>query len=92
MKCLFLFIFYSHPNAATLSNHLKVPIVPPKDIPVDLHIKAFIGYKNRYYCPNICLGIIFSWAIKHCNFGTFLLHYEILLVLSSRPALFLETG
>lgn len=35
-----------HPSASTLSNHLKVPIIPPKDIPVDLHIKAFIGYKN----------------------------------------------
>ena len=23
-----------------------VPIFPPKDIPVDLHIKAFVGYRN----------------------------------------------
>lgn len=35
-----------HPNASALSNCVRVPIVPPKDVPVDLHIKAFIGYKN----------------------------------------------
>lgn len=25
-----------------------MPIIPPKDVPVDLHIKAFIGYKSRW--------------------------------------------
>lgn len=35
-----------HPNAASLCNCVRVPIIPPKDIPVDLHIKAFIGYKS----------------------------------------------
>lgn len=38
--------FVVHPNGSSLSNCAKVPIIPPKDIPVDLHIKAFIGYKN----------------------------------------------
>uniref|UniRef100_A0A667XRQ3 BBSome complex member BBS2 n=1 Tax=Myripristis murdjan TaxID=586833 RepID=A0A667XRQ3_9TELE len=35
-----------HPSAQNLSGCVRVPIVPPKDIPVDLHIKAFIGGKN----------------------------------------------
>ncbi|RUS70724.1 hypothetical protein EGW08_021515 [Elysia chlorotica] len=35
-----------HPNNQSLSSNLKVPIIPPKDIPVDLHIKALIGQKN----------------------------------------------
>ncbi|XP_005107459.1 Bardet-Biedl syndrome 2 protein homolog [Aplysia californica] len=35
-----------HPNGQTISSCLKVPIVPPKDVPVDLHIKAMIGQKN----------------------------------------------
>ncbi|KAK3767058.1 hypothetical protein RRG08_054106 [Elysia crispata] len=35
-----------HPNGQSLSSNLKVPIIPPKDIPVDLHIKALIGQKN----------------------------------------------
>lgn len=35
-----------HPNAQNLSGCIRVPIVPPKDIPVDLHIKAFIGGKS----------------------------------------------
>ncbi|KAK7891931.1 hypothetical protein WMY93_023894 [Mugilogobius chulae] len=30
-----------HPSAQNLSGCISVPIVPPKDIPVDLHIKAF---------------------------------------------------
>nr|XP_040019840.1 Bardet-Biedl syndrome 2 protein homolog isoform X7 [Gasterosteus aculeatus aculeatus] len=32
-----------HPSAQNLSGCVRVPIVPPKDIPVDLHIKAFVG-------------------------------------------------
>uniref|UniRef100_A0AAX7VPS6 Bardet-Biedl syndrome 2 protein homolog n=1 Tax=Astatotilapia calliptera TaxID=8154 RepID=A0AAX7VPS6_ASTCA len=32
-----------HPSAQSLSGCVRVPIVPPKDIPVDLHIKAFVG-------------------------------------------------
>ncbi|XP_070565580.1 BBSome complex member BBS2-like [Ptychodera flava] len=35
-----------HPNNSNLTNTLKVPIVPPKDVQVDLHIKAFVGYKS----------------------------------------------
>lgn len=37
-------VIHPHPNA--LSNCVRVPIIPPKDVPVDLHIKAFIGYKS----------------------------------------------
>ncbi|XP_061177268.1 Bardet-Biedl syndrome 2 protein homolog isoform X2 [Saccostrea echinata] len=37
-------VVHPHPNA--LSNCVRVPIIPPKDVPVDLHIKAFIGYKS----------------------------------------------
>lgn len=36
-----------HPSAQNLSGCVRVPIVPPKDIPVDLHIKAFVGGKIR---------------------------------------------
>lgn len=35
-----------HPHPSVISNSTKVPIVPPKDVPVDLHIKAFVGYKS----------------------------------------------
>ncbi|XP_038662956.1 Bardet-Biedl syndrome 2 protein homolog [Scyliorhinus canicula] len=35
-----------HPSAHNLSGQILVPIIPPKDIPVDLHIKAFVGYRN----------------------------------------------
>lgn len=39
--------FVIHPQQPELSNMLQIPIYPPRDIPVDLHIKAFVGYKNR---------------------------------------------
>ncbi|KAG8437672.1 hypothetical protein GDO86_008397 [Hymenochirus boettgeri] len=35
-----------HPSAQHLSGLVRVPICPPKDVPVDLHIKAFVGYKS----------------------------------------------
>ncbi|XP_069496392.1 BBSome complex member BBS2 [Ambystoma mexicanum] len=35
-----------HPSVQNLSGHIRVPITPPKDVPVDLHIKAFVGYRN----------------------------------------------
>ncbi|XP_060109643.1 Bardet-Biedl syndrome 2 protein isoform X2 [Heteronotia binoei] len=35
-----------HPHLQNISSCTKVPLTPPKDVPVDLHIKAFVGYKN----------------------------------------------
>ncbi|XP_031420755.1 Bardet-Biedl syndrome 2 protein homolog isoform X2 [Clupea harengus] len=35
-----------HPSAQNLSGCVRVPIIPPKDIPVDLHVKAFVGGKS----------------------------------------------
>ncbi|XP_061863097.1 Bardet-Biedl syndrome 2 protein isoform X2 [Colius striatus] len=35
-----------HPSLQNLSSCVRVPLTPPKDIPVDLHIKAFVGYRN----------------------------------------------
>ncbi|XP_059421071.1 Bardet-Biedl syndrome 2 protein homolog isoform X2 [Carassius carassius] len=35
-----------HPSIQNLSGCVRVPIIPPKDIPVDLHIKAFVGSKT----------------------------------------------
>ncbi|UYV70908.1 BBS2 [Cordylochernes scorpioides] len=33
-----------HVPEANISNTLKVPLFPPKDMPIDLHVKALIGY------------------------------------------------
>ncbi|XP_075289898.1 BBSome complex member BBS2 isoform X2 [Opisthocomus hoazin] len=35
-----------HPSLQNLSGCVRVPLTPPKDVPVDLHIKAFVGYRN----------------------------------------------
>lgn len=37
-----------HPAQQSLKSSLQVPVFPPKDIPVDLHIKAFVGQKSRF--------------------------------------------
>lgn len=36
-----------HPNPTTITNSLKVQLRPEKDIAVDLHVKALVGYKQR---------------------------------------------
>jgi len=36
--------FVVHPKE--VSSTIAVPVSPPRDIPVDLHIKAFVGYEN----------------------------------------------
>ncbi|KAB7494790.1 Bardet-Biedl syndrome 2-like protein, partial [Armadillidium nasatum] len=38
-----------HPRESALSNNVRVPIYPPKDVPVDLHIKAAVGYKGSLH-------------------------------------------
>ena len=47
-----------HPPTGDLTNELHVPIIPPKDVPVDLHIKAFVGHKSRYvYFVQMLFGL-----------------------------------
>ncbi|XP_076033729.1 BBSome complex member BBS2-like [Oratosquilla oratoria] len=38
-----------HPRENALSSSIRVPIYPPKDVPVDLHIKALVGYKSSQH-------------------------------------------
>jgi len=53
VKCVMIFAegifdgesYVVHPQPAELSNTIIIPIFPPKDIPIDLHIKAFVGHK-----------------------------------------------
>uniref|UniRef100_A0A8C9A0B4 Bardet-Biedl syndrome 2 protein homolog n=1 Tax=Prolemur simus TaxID=1328070 RepID=A0A8C9A0B4_PROSS len=35
-----------HPSVHTLSSSIRIPITPPKDVPVDLHLKIFVGYRS----------------------------------------------
>lgn len=36
-----------HPSIHSLSSSICIPITPPKDVPVDLHLKTFVGYRSR---------------------------------------------
>lgn len=36
-----------HPSIHNLSSSIRIPITPPKDVPVDLHLKTFVGYRSR---------------------------------------------
>lgn len=46
----FYLSFISHPKENQLSSAISIPLWPAKDLPIDLHIKAMIGYKGRYEC------------------------------------------
>ncbi|XP_054565980.1 Bardet-Biedl syndrome 2 protein isoform X2 [Eptesicus fuscus] len=35
-----------HPSIHSLSSSIRIPITPPKDVPVDLHLKTFVGYRS----------------------------------------------
>lgn len=35
-----------HPSAHSLSSSISIPVAPPKDVPVDLHLKLFVGYRS----------------------------------------------
>ncbi|KAG7166018.1 Bardet-Biedl syndrome 2 protein homolog [Homarus americanus] len=38
-----------HPREAALSSNIRIPLYPPKDVPVDLHIKSMVGYKGSLH-------------------------------------------
>ncbi|XP_066971024.1 Bardet-Biedl syndrome 2 protein homolog isoform X2 [Macrobrachium rosenbergii] len=38
-----------HPRDNALTSSVRVPLYPPKDVPVDLHIKAMVGYKGSLH-------------------------------------------
>ncbi|XP_060041501.1 Bardet-Biedl syndrome 2 protein [Erinaceus europaeus] len=35
-----------HPSIHSLSSSVYIPITPPKDVPVDLYLKTFVGYRS----------------------------------------------
>ncbi|XP_063294308.1 Bardet-Biedl syndrome 2 protein isoform X1 [Pelobates fuscus] len=35
-----------HPSSQQLTGRIRIPICPPKDVPVDMHIKAFVGDRS----------------------------------------------
>ncbi|XP_059855681.1 BBSome complex member BBS2 isoform X2 [Delphinus delphis] len=35
-----------HPSIHNLCSSIRIPITPPKDVPVDLHLKTFVGYRS----------------------------------------------
>ncbi|ROT78697.1 putative Bardet-Biedl syndrome 2 protein-like [Penaeus vannamei] len=38
-----------HPRENSLTSNIRVPLYPPKDVPVDLHIKTMVGYKGSLH-------------------------------------------
>ncbi|XP_015781613.1 Bardet-Biedl syndrome 2 protein homolog [Tetranychus urticae] len=38
-----------HPPESEVSGTLNIPLRPPKDMPIDLHIKSIVGYKGSYH-------------------------------------------
>ena len=38
-----------HPIESQVQSEISVTLRPPKDIPIDLHIKALVGYKSSFH-------------------------------------------
>ena len=38
----------SHPPPSQISSEVRVPFYPPKDVPLEMHIKALVGYSDRW--------------------------------------------
>lgn len=38
-----------HPNENSISSQISVTLKPPKDLAIDLHLKALIGYKSSFH-------------------------------------------
>lgn len=36
----------AHPQPSALAGELGIPVIPPRDVPVDLHIKALVGHRT----------------------------------------------
>jgi len=45
----FVYICFSHPALGDVSDSIRCPLYPAKDLPVDLYIKIFVGYKTRWH-------------------------------------------
>lgn len=38
-----------HPYENEIFSEINIPLRPPKDIPIDLHVKAIVGYKSSFH-------------------------------------------
>ena len=41
-------ISFSHPAINRVQESINVPIILPRDVPIDLHLEIFVGLKTRY--------------------------------------------
>lgn len=41
--------FVVHPSDMDVENQVTIALRPPKDIPIDLHIKAMVGYRGSFH-------------------------------------------
>ncbi len=42
-----IYLSFSHPAATQVRESIIVPIIPPRDAPVNLHFQVFVGLKTR---------------------------------------------
>ena len=43
-----IYFTFSHPPVDKVTNDIKIPLYPARDVPYELLIKAFVGQKIRY--------------------------------------------
>ena len=75
--CVYQFHFtFSHPPFDKITNDIKVPLYPARDVPYELLIKAFVGQKTRYIrmciwyfevCFNIYCTVLIAINIRRLH-------------------------
>lgn len=68
-----------HPLESEVSGTLNIPLRPPKDIPIDLHIKSIVGYKGSYHFH------VFELSRHLPRFSMYALRKNVNLPESSKP-------
>ena len=80
-----------HPIDSQIQPEISVTLRPPKDIPIDLHIKALVGYKSSFHyhvfeltrhLPRFAMYAISKGVTKPQSFVTFILPEKLNKVVS----------
>ncbi|CAG2112967.1 unnamed protein product, partial [Medioppia subpectinata] len=87
-----------HPVESQIQPEISVTLRPPKDIPIDLHIKALVGYKSSFHyhvfeltrhLPRFAMYAISKSVNKPQSFVTFILPEKLAKVVMWLNATFL---
>lgn len=62
--------FVVHPRIDQVTHHLDIPLVPPKDTPLDIHIRVCKSNNSNYLFSNL----IYYYIIDSLNIGSIFIY------------------